>query len=121
MAKTGKNMSDKKLFFAGVLVGAVATPIALFSAGWIVTSGAAGAATKEAAQAAIVANLTPICLSQFPTDASRAGQLAKLKALSQWNRPDYVTQSGWATMPGGEPANGLVANECARRLADLEK
>jgi hypothetical protein len=32
-----------------------------------------------------------------------------------------VTQNGWATMPGGDASNGLVASECARRLADLEK
>jgi Mn2+/Fe2+ NRAMP family transporter len=113
--------ADKKLFFVGAAVGAVVAPIVMFSAGWIVTSGASQAAAKEAAQAAIVENLTPICLSQFPADATRGTALAKLKALSQWNRADYVTASGWATMPGGGSANGLVASECARRLAALEK
>jgi hypothetical protein len=112
---------SKKLFFAGMLAGAIVMPIVLFSAGWIVTSGAAGAAVKQSAQDAIVASLAPICVSQFPQGDGRAGQLAKLKALSQWSRPDYVTQNGWATMPGGDASNGLVASECARRLADLEK
>jgi hypothetical protein len=113
--------ASKKLFFAGVLVGAVVAPIAMFSAGWIVTSGAAGAAAKESAEEAVVENLTPICLSQFSKDASRTDQLAKLKALSQWNRSDFVAQNGWATMPGGGQANSLVATECARRLAALDK
>jgi len=66
MAKT-----DKRLFFTGVLVGAFVAPIALFSAGWIVTRGAANAAAKESAQAAMVESLTPICISQFSQDASR--------------------------------------------------
>jgi hypothetical protein len=113
--------ADKRLFFAGVLVGALVAPVALFSAGWIVTSGAANAAAKESADAAIVESLTPICVSQFPQDASRVAQLAKLKSLSQWDRPDFVEQSGWATMPGGSSANNLVASECAERLADLKK
>lgn len=113
--------ANKKLFFAGVAVGAVVAPIAMFSAGWIVTSGASHAAIKEAEQLAIVENLTPICLSQFPADGTRVDTLAKLKALSQWNRADFVSANGWATMPGGGSVNGLVASECARRLVALEK
>lgn len=113
--------SDKKWFFTGVLAGAIVAPIGLFVAGWIVTSGAADAAAKESAEAALIERLTPICVSQFPQDASRGAQLAKLKSLSQWDRPEFVAQSGWATMPGGSSADNGVANECARRLADLEK
>ena len=113
--------SDKKWFFIGVLAGAIVAPIGLFAAGWIVTSGAANATAKESATAAVIENLTPICVSQFPQDASRSDQLAKLKSLSQWDRPDFVSKSGWATMPGGSSANTFVANECARRLAELEK
>ena len=113
--------ANKKLFFVGVLVGAVVAPIVLFSVGWIVTSGAANAAARESADAAVVEYLTPICVTQFPHDAGRGDQLAKLKSLSQWDRPAFVAESGWATMPGGSSANTLVASECARRLADLEK
>jgi len=113
--------ANKKLFFAGALVGAIVAPIALFSAGWIVTSGAANATAEEAAQLAVLERLTPICVSQFPRDASRHDQLSKLKSLSQWDRPDFVAQNGWATMPGGSSADDLVARDCAERLAGLEK
>lgn len=113
--------ADKRLFFAGLAIGAIVAPITMFSAGWIVTSGAADAASEGAVDTALVENLTPICVSQFPQGSARGDQLAKLKALSQWNRPEYVTENGWATMPGGNSANGLVASECARRLAELEK
>ena len=110
-----------KLFFVGVIVGAVVAPIGLFSAGWVLTSGAAGAKAQQSADAAIVANLTPICLSQFSKDAKHNADLAKLRALDQWTRPDFVTKSGWATMPGGGEPNSLVATECARRLVALDK
>jgi hypothetical protein len=113
--------SSKKVFFGGVAVGAVIAPIVMFSAGWIVTSGAAGNSAREMASDAVVASLTPICVIQFSEDTKRTVQLAALKELSQWKRPDFVAQQGWATMPGADSANGLVASECARRLAELEK
>ena len=113
--------SSKKLFFGGVLVGAIVAPIVLVAGGWVVTRGAADAAARDASNSAVVASLTPICLLQFSKDASRTGQLAKLKALDQWSRSDFVAKNGWATMPGGSGANDLVAGECARRLATLDK
>jgi hypothetical protein len=109
------------VFFGGVAVGAVIAPIIMFSAGWIVTSGAAGTAARDMASDAVVASLAPICVLQFSADAERTVQLVALKEMSQWKRPDFVAQQGWATMPGSESANGLVASECARRLAELEK
>jgi len=118
MAKSG---NGKGVFFAGALTGAIVAPIVLFSAGWIITSGASNAAVKESAQAAVVESLAPICVTQFSEAAGRGDQLAKLKSLSQWDRPEFVTRNGWATMPGGASSNGLVASECARRLAELER
>lgn len=112
---------NKGTFIAGLAVGAIVAPIIAFSAGWIVTSGAADSAARNAADEAVVNSLTPICLSQFSDDNAHGAQLAKLKATSKWSRAEFVAESGWATMPGSASANGLVASECARRLADLEK
>lgn len=112
---------NKGTFIAGVALGAIIAPITAFSVGWIVTSGAADAAARNAANEAVVNSLTPICVSQFSKDNADGEQLAKLKATSKWSRAEFVAESGWATMPGSDSANGLVASECARRLADLEK
>jgi hypothetical protein len=112
---------SKKAFFGGFVAGAVVAPIVLFAAGWVVTSGASKAAVRDAAQDAVVEHLAPICMMQFSKTSARSDQLAKLKALSQWDRPDFVTRNGWATMPGADGADNLVARECARRLAELEK
>ena len=88
---------SRMIFFGGVVIGAIVAPAVMFAAGWIVTSGAASAAVEDAVDAAVVQSLTPICVSQFPQDATRSEALAKLKSLSRWDRPDYVVQSGWAT------------------------
>lgn len=109
-----------KPFFGGFVAGAIVVPIALFAMGWVVTSGASSAAVRDATQEAVVESLAPICMMQFSKTDERADQLAKLKALSQWDRPDFVTRNGWATMPGSESVNSHVASECARRLAALE-
>jgi hypothetical protein len=112
--------ASKKLFFGGVVTGAILAPVIMFSAGWIVTSGASSAAVQASAQEAVVDSLAPICVMQFSEADGRADQLAKLKSLSHWDRPDFVVQSGWATMPGAESSNRRVATECAKRLAALE-
>jgi len=112
---------SKKTFIGGFVAGAIVAPVVLFAAGWAVTSGASNAAVRDATQEAVVENLAPICMTQFFQTSDRADQLTKLKALSQWDRPDYVSRNGWATMPGAESANSLVASECARRLAALER
>ena len=111
---------NKKLFFGGVLTGAIVAPAIMFAAGWIVTSGASNAAVQASAQEAIVESLAPICVVQFSQAPGRDGHLAKLKSLSRWERPDFVVRSGWSTMPGAETSNRLVASECARRLVAVE-
>lgn len=113
--------ANRNLFLAGMLVGAIVAPITLFSAGWIVTSGAAGARADEEATTAMLRSLTPICVWQFTQSGDHGQQLAKLKSLSEWSRPDFVADNGWATMPGGNSANSLVARECAQRLAAIEE
>jgi hypothetical protein len=116
MASAGKG-----LFIAGVLAGGIAVPAVLFAAGWIVTSGASNAAARDSAKEAVVESLAPICVKQFSETSGRDDMLVKLKALSRWERPDFVTRNGWATMPGGKSPNSFVASECARRLATLEE
>jgi hypothetical protein len=73
-----------------------------------------------AAQEAVVERRAPICMTQLSKTSEPAGQLAKLKAMNQWDQPEFVAENCWATMPGTDSANSLVARECAQRLAVLE-
>jgi hypothetical protein len=114
-------IGGKAAFVGGVVLGAIVAPIVMFSAGWIVTSGAEHANAERAADAAIVAKLTPICVHQFSQDTSRNADLAKLKTLDEYTRPNFVMKNGWATMPGSKDPIEVVANACAARLVALAK
>ena len=110
-----------KPFVGGVVVGAIVLLIVIFATGWVVTSGSAQAKAEEIAKKAVIDRMAPICVAQFLQDPSREERLKELEEKDSWKRGDYVKETGWATMPGAEsPASG-VADECARRLVELER
>ena len=109
-----------KPFVWGMVVGSVVLLIAIFSAGWVVTSGSAQARAEEMATNAVIDRLAPISVAQFMQDPNREEHLKTLKKLSSWQRGDYVKKQGWATMPGEKEADSKVANEVAIRLVELE-
>jgi len=110
-----------KPFVWGMVVGAIVLLIVIFSAGWVVTSGSAQAKAEEMAEKAVVDHLAPICVIQFQQDPNREERLKELKEKSSWEKGSYVKKGGWATMPGSESAEYEVADECARRLLELEQ
>jgi hypothetical protein len=102
------------------VVGAVVLLIVIFSTGWVVTSSSAKAQAHDIATSAVVDRLAPISIAQFMEDPNRGERLKELKALDSWKRADYVKEQGWAIMPGEKESDYNVANECAKRLADLK-
>ena len=113
-----------KPFALGLGIGAVVLLIVIFSAGWVVTNGSAEAQAKLIAQEAVIAHLAPIAVAQFMQDPSRQERLKAFKKLDSYgmnNRSDYIKKQGWATMPGEKEPDSKVADECAIRLAELEK
>lgn len=110
-----------KPFAWGMVVGAIVLIIVIFSTGWVVTSGSAKAKAEKMAQDAIVDHLAPICVEKFLKDPKKKERLKELKNIDSWKRGEYVEKQGWATMPGGKEPDSKVAEECARRLVELEK
>lgn len=110
-----------KPFVWGSVVGSVVLLIVIFSAGWVVTSSSAKAQAHEFATSAVVDRLAPISVQQFMQDPNREERLKELKALDSWKRADYVKKQGWAIMPGEKESDYNVADECAKRLVELEK
>jgi hypothetical protein len=104
-------------FIWGAVSGAVALAIVGFAWGGWVTGGTAEQLAAARADAATVAALAPICVSQFHTSPEAGARLATLKSTASWQQSDYVSQGGWATMPGSsaEP-NRQVAAACAEAL-----
>ena len=112
-----------KPFIWGMVVGSILLLIVIFSAGWVVTRGSANAEAKAMASDAVMNRLAPIALAQFMEDPNKVERLKELKKLNTWgenNRSDYVEKQGWATMPGEKKPDEKVADEVARRLADLK-
>jgi hypothetical protein len=103
-------------FFWGAVSGAVALSIVGFTwGGWVSASGAERLAGVRA-DAATVAALSPICVTQFEANPKARASLAALKAVSTWEQADYVRNGGWATMPGSSEGNRDVAAACAEAL-----
>ena len=105
----------------GFVVGAIVLLIVVFATGWVVTSGSAQTKADKMAEKAVVDILAPICVAQFMKDPNKEERLKELKKLDTWTRGEFVQKQGWATMPGEKEPDSEVANECAKRLVELEK
>lgn len=106
----------------GAIIGVVVMAIVAFSAGWIVTSGAAEEMAERKSEQAAIAALTPICVAQFKnlSDTQENQHLAALEEENtSYSQSEYVEEQGWATLPGAEEPNDEVADACANELTKL--
>jgi hypothetical protein len=97
--------------------GAIALSIVGFTWGGWMSAGGAERMAGARAEAATVAALAPICVTQFRAGAKAKANLAELKAANSWDQAEYVRNGGWATMPGAkdEPSREIAA-ACAEAL-----
>ena len=118
--KIPKLPAETRPFLWGAAAGAIALAIVGFNwGGWMLGSSAEAAAAQRA-DTAVVAALAPICVAQFRSGAKAKASLAEMQEIDEWQRTEYVTRGGWATMPGSasdvEP-NRDVASACAQALS----
>ena len=108
----------KKSFVFWIAIGAIVITLFLgFTRGGWTTGGSASHMAEVSAQNAVVARLAPICVAQFNADAQSVVRLGELKAISSSrNRTAYVTEQGWATMPGETAPDKQVATACTKQL-----
>lgn len=108
------NAKLKKSIVFWIAIGAVVLAVFLgFSrGGWMTESSA-----SNMADTAVVERLSAICVAQFDAHPQRAQNLEELKATSRHQRDDYVTDNGWATMPGETEPDNQVAAQCAEQIA----
>jgi hypothetical protein len=97
---------------------AVATIVVGFSWGGWVTGGTAAQLAGTAADGARANLAAAYCVTQFKSDPSEPAQLVSLKTLDQWQRSDFITKGGWATLPGTKDPVSGAAELCSRQLAD---
>ena len=101
----------------GVVLGSILTMIVGFSYGGWTTSGTALQQAKQRADTAVTAALVPLCVAQSKADRGAAQKLAALRAItSSYEQHEFVTKTGWATVPGSEGPNRDVAEACTSVL-----
>ena len=89
--------------------------------GWVTGSKAAEMAQQQADKA-VIAALAPICVDKFRHAKNAEENLGKLNAIGySWEKGTYVSQGGWATMPGNNEPNSAVAQACAEMLGNVVK
>jgi hypothetical protein len=101
-----------------LLIGIVATLIIGFGPGGWVTGGTARTMVEDAASSSRHELAAAVCAEHFMRASDARTRLAKLQALEWWKQDDHVADGGWATMPGEKEADGVVAQMCAKRLAE---
>jgi alpha/beta superfamily hydrolase len=108
---------DTRPFLWGAAAGAAALAFVGFNFGGWVTDSASEKIAVGRATAATLSALTPVCVAQFKTSTNATANLAALKKTDAWQRGEYVSKGGWATLPGStaEP-NSAVASACAEAL-----
>ncbi|HEX5091671.1 MAG TPA: hypothetical protein VFV84_03175 [Burkholderiales bacterium] len=113
--------ANTETFLWGAGAGAIALAIVGFSLGGWVTAGTAQDQMRMSAQHAMVESLTPICVAQFRKDPKARASLAALKQTDSWKQAGYVSEAGWAKMPGSTAAeaDSDVAQACANVLLKL--
>jgi hypothetical protein len=101
----------------GIVLGSILTMILGFSYGGWTTSGTATRVAKQQADTAVTTALVPLCVAQSKADRGAAKKLGELKAISSsYEQQEFVTKTGWATVPGSEGPNREVAEACASAL-----
>lgn len=105
------------MFWSWVLV-VILTLIVGFEWGGWVTGSTAKSMVEAASSHAVLARLAPICVMKAKQDPQWAEKKKALNATGSWDRADYVTKQGWATLPSEHEADPRVAQECATELVN---
>jgi hypothetical protein len=112
--------SKTSVFWSLVAVVALTMLVGFTWGGWMTRSGAQEMADTTAKNA-VVERLAPICVAQFNLDPDRDQKLTELQAASTYERPKYVTDQAWATLPGETKPTSQVASACANLLMQIGK
>lgn len=106
-----------KMMTFWLCLGAVLLTLVIgFTWGGWTTAAAAQTQANSAAQTAVVQRLTKICVAQFGSDGQHVQKLAELQALGTSARSSFISDGGWATMPGEDAADSKVVSECVKQV-----
>jgi hypothetical protein len=106
-----------KMLTFWLMLGAVALTLVIgFTWGGWTTAAAAQKQADVASQATVVQTLAGICATQFGLDGAHTENLAALQTLGTSQRASYISDGGWATMPGKDEPDSKVVSECVKQV-----
>ena len=111
----------KAVLFWFVVAAVILTIIVGFTWGGWVTGGTAKKMAEVAATKAVVERLALICVDQFRQDPDKEQKLIEFIDTKAYQRDDYVTDQGWATMFGDEKPDKNVADACAELIELIDQ
>ena len=107
-----KTRPTKTIVFWSLVAAILLTMGAGFNwGGWMT-----GRTAQKMTDAAVTQRLSLICVNQFNQDPQKEEKLTELQDTSSYRRDDYVTEQGWATMPGEARSESKVADGCAKLI-----
>jgi hypothetical protein len=113
--------SETKPALWGAAGGAIALAILGFTWGGWMTTGTANKLADQRADSAVVAILTPICVDKFQQNGDATANLSALKKISSsWEQGNFVEKGGWATRPGANSPDYVLARACAEKLVQAK-
>lgn len=112
--------TDLKPALMGAIAGAVIAAVVGFTAGGWMTGGSAKKMAEQSASSAVVAALVPICVNQFQQTIDASAKQAELVKISSYDQAAFVQKAGWATMPGSDKSDPIVARTCAGMISGLK-
>lgn len=106
----------EKISLWNLFAGAVIVSILAFSTGMVTFTSSAESAALAQSEAAVVAALTPVCVSASLADPLNVERMASLKDASTYRRVSELGDYGWANMPGTDKVNRDLATACLAEL-----
>ena len=110
------NKEQVKLGVKAAIVGSILTMVVGFAwGGWLTSS-----TSKDMGEQEVISRLATICVAQFNQDPQKEQKVKVLKDKSAWDnaREKYISEQGWATMPGEKVADPDVALECVKQIME---
>jgi hypothetical protein len=81
------------------------------------TPGAADKVGKQIADTAVAMALAPVCVERFEHAQNASANLAALKKVpTEYDQETFITNGGWATLPGSDSPRSGVARRCGQIL-----
>ncbi|MEN3149921.1 hypothetical protein ABCW43_21705 [Neorhizobium sp. IRAMC:178] len=112
---------SKTLWLWSLVGASVLTMIVGFTWGGWTTSARVREMNMVAARDARADLVAGMCVHDFISASDAEQNLQALKAISSWERENFIKEGGWTKVPGIDGPVINAANSCAEQLIELKE